>query len=173
MLIDRIRSKGSVNGEIVKVDTILNHFVDIELIKAIGEDIAEHFKDQKIDKIITVEASGIIPAQAAAFYLGCDFIYAKKKKPLTMNDYYTASSYSFTKQENTDLYVSKEVLRAGDRLLFVDDFYAKGHTLKAMEKLTADAEAVIAGRAVIIDKQGAEGIYSILTLKDINDIMGK
>lgn len=170
MLIERIKAKGSVNGEIVKVDTFLNHFADVALIKAIGGDIAAHFKNAGIDKIITVEASGIIPAQAAAFYLDCDFIYAKKKKPLTMKDFYTASSYSFTKQESTDLYVSKEVLKQGDRLLFIDDFYAKGNTLKAIENLAAEAGAVIAGKAVVIDKQGVADIFSILTLDEIKAI---
>jgi len=172
LLVEHIREKGCVKGDVVKVDTFLNHLVDIELLKAVGEDIADYFKDKKIDKIVTVEASGIVPAQAAAFYLGVDFIYAKKKRPLTMEGYFRASSFSFTKQEQTELFISEEVLKKGDRLLFIDDFFAKGNTLKAMEALADEAGAVIAGKAVVIDKQGRDDIFSILTLCEIKKIFG-
>ena len=172
MLVDLLKTRGKVSGEIVKVDTFLNHLVDIEFIKAVGEAIAYNFKNIDIDKIITVEASGIIPAQAAAFYMDCDFVYAKKKKPVTMANYYSASSFSFTKNEETNLYVSKEVIERGDRLLFVDDFYARGHTLRAMESLAEEAGAKIVGKAVVIDKQGRDDIFSILTLCEIKKIFG-
>lgn len=172
MLLERLKAVGSVNGEIVKVDRFLNHLVDAELIKAVGRDIADYFTDKKIDKIITVEASGIVPAQAAAFYLDTDFIYAKKKRPLTMEGYFTATSFSFTKQEQTSLYVSQDVIKKGDRLLFIDDFYARGNTLSAVETIASDAGAVIAGRAVVIDKQGRDDIYSILTLCEIKKVFG-
>lgn len=172
MLIDKIRESGSVNGEIVKVDRFLNHLVDVGLIKEIGRDIASYFTNKMIDKVITVEASGIVPAQAAAFYLDVDFIYAKKKRPLTMEGYYSATSFSFTKQEQTSLFVSKEVIKEGDRLLFIDDFYARGNTLKAVETIAADAGAVIAGKAVVIDKQGRDDIFSILTLCEIKKVLG-
>ncbi len=172
MLVDMLKTEGKVNGDIVKVDTFLNHQVDVKLMKAIGSEIADHFRSKNIDKIITVEASGIVVAQAAAFYLDCDYIYAKKKKPLTMDGYYTASSFSFTKQEETSLFVSKEVLNHGDRLLFVDDFFARGHTLRAMETLVEEAGAKIAGKAVVIDKQGRDDIFSVLTLCEIKKIFG-
>jgi len=167
MLIDTIKKSGEVNGEIIKVDRFLNHMVDINLIKAIGENIAEKFKSEKIDKIITVEASGIPAAQAAAFILNVDYIFAKKKNPITMKYYFSADSFSFTKNENTTLYVSKEVINKGDRILFVDDFFAKGNTLKAIKNIIEQAEAELVGCAVIIDKKNSEDIHSILTLAEL------
>lgn len=169
LLLDKINEKGTVNGEIVKVDRILNHMVDVSLIKAIGEDIAEYFKNGNIDKILTVEASGIPAAQSAAFFMDKDYIFAKKKNPITMKQYFCAESFSFTKNEHTTLYVSKEVLNKGDRVLFVDDFFAKGNTLKAIKNIIQQAEAELAGVAVIIDKGSADNIHSILTLKEIQD----
>jgi len=79
LLIKALRNKGKVTENIIKVDTFLNHCVDINLVKHIGQDIARYYTGTSIDKIITVEASGIIPAMAAAMYIGCDMIYAKKK----------------------------------------------------------------------------------------------
>lgn len=168
-LVDEINRAGEVNGEIIKVDRILNHMVDIELIKSIGEDIAEKFKDIKIDKILTVEASGIPAAQAAAFFLGVGYVFAKKKNPVTMKGFFSAESYSFTKNEHTTLYVSKEVLLEGDNILFVDDFYAKGNTLRSIKNIIGQAKAELCGTAVIIDKVGVEGVHSILTLAQIKE----
>ncbi len=139
-----INDGGEVSGEIVKVDKTLNHMVDIKVIKAIGEEIAEKFKDAEVDKILTVEASGIPGAQAAAFILDVDYIFAKKKNPITMKRFFSAESFSYTKNEHTTLYVSKEVLqKGGDRILFVDDFYARGNTLKAIKKIIEQAEATL------------------------------
>lgn len=173
MLIDAIKRDGEVNGEIVKVDRILNHQVDINLLKAIGDDIAEKFKDVEIDKVLTVEASGIPAAQAAAHVLGVNYIFAKKKNPITMKYYFSAESYSFTKNEHTTLYVSKEVLHKGDKILFVDDFYAKGNTLRAIVNILGQAEAVLAGTAVIIDKLDNKDIHSILTLAQLKEELGQ
>jgi xanthine phosphoribosyltransferase len=170
LLIKALRDKGKVKENIIKVDTFLNHCVDIQLVKRIGQDIARYYTGTSIDKIITVEASGIIPAMAAAMYIGCDMVYAKKKIPLTMEKHYSAKSYSFTKQEETTLHVSQEVLHKGDRLLFVDDFYAGGNTLKAIESIAEQAGAEIVGRAVIIDKAGREDVFSILTLAEIKNV---
>ncbi|ADD68913.1 phosphoribosyltransferase [Denitrovibrio acetiphilus DSM 12809] len=172
-LIDLIKKFGEVNGEIVKVDRLLNHMVDIDLIKEIGEDIAEKFADVSVDKILTVEASGIPGAQAAAFSMHKDYIFAKKKNPITMKGFFSAESFSFTKNEHTTLYVSKEVLKKGDRILFVDDFYAKGNTLKAIKKIIEQAEAELVGVAVIVDKNDTPDIHSILTLSQLKSAMGK
>jgi xanthine phosphoribosyltransferase len=166
-LLERIKRDGRVDGEIIKVDRFLNHMVDPQLIDLLAADIATRFLNQNIDKILTAETSGIILAQPVAGMLGIPYIFAKKKKPLTMADYYSADSYSFTKQESTTFYVSKEVLSAGERLLFIDDFFAKGATLKAMEELAAQAQAELVGTAVIINKSERRDIESILTLKDL------
>ena len=166
-LLERIRREGAVNGEIVKVDRFLNHMVDPQLIQVLGQELAGRFKDAQVTVILTAETSGIMLAQAVAAELGVPFIYAKKKRPITMTEYYAAASYSFTKQESTTLYVSREVLGLTDRILFVDDFFAKGSTHKAITELVAQAGATMVGSAVIIDKSGREDIESILKLADL------
>ena len=119
------------------------------------------------DKIITAESSGIMIAQAMATHLGIPFIYAKKKRPLTMTGFFAASSYSFTKQESTTLYVSNEVLLPGERLLLADDFFAVGSTYKAIEQIVEQAEASLVGAAVIINKSQRRDIESILILEEL------
>ena len=167
LLLERIRQDGSVTGEIVKVDQFLNHMVDPVLIHQLGDDIAARFVDRSVTKILTAETSGIMLAQAVALKLQVPFVYAKKKRPITMPEYYAAASYSFTKQESTTLYVSKEVLHQEDQVLFVDDFFAKGSTLKAIEEILSQAGATLVGAAVIINKSQRRDIESILTLDDL------
>ena len=168
-LYQRIQRDGAVDGQVIKVDTFLNHMVDPVLLNKLGEELYSRFADRKIDKIITAESSGIMIAQAIAGHFGVPFIYAKKKKPLTMTKYYAASSYSFTKEESTTLYVSQEVLRPRERLLFADDFFAKGSTYKAIEEIVAQAGAFLVGGAVIINKSARRDIESILTMDDLKD----
>jgi len=167
-LLERIRREGEVKGEVVKVDRFLNHQVDPQLVGRIGIDLAARFAGTQVDKVITAETSGIMLAQAVALELGVPFIYAKKKRPLTMSAAFSAASYSFTKQEQTELFVSREVLATGERLLFVDDFLAAGSALKAIEEIAAQAGAELVGRAVIIDKAGREDVEAILQLRDLS-----
>lgn len=165
-LLERIRREGSINGQVIKVDRFLNHMVDPLLMERLGADLAGRFADQQIDKIITAESSGIMIAQALAGQLGVPFIYAKKKRPLTMGECFAASSYSFTKQESSTLYVSREVLLPGERLLFADDFYAVGSTYEAIKQIVEQAGASLIGAAVIINKSPRRDIESILTLDE-------
>jgi len=167
VLLKRIRQDGSITGEIVKVDQFLNHMVDPVLVHLLGDDIAARFADFSVTKILTAETSGIMLAQAVALTLQVPFIYAKKKRPITMPEYFAAASYSFTKQESTTLYVSKEVLHPSDQVLFVDDFFAKGSTLKAIEEIVSQSGAELVGAAVIINKSARRDIESILTLDDL------
>ena len=167
LLLERIKAEGAVNGEVIKVDRFLNHMVDTRLINALGKDLANRFATRQIDKILTAETSGIMLAQAIAGELNLPFIYAKKKKPLTMQTFYAAASFSFTKEESTTLYVSREVLQKGNRILFVDDFFAKGSTLKAIEEIISQAQAVLIGKAVIINKSERSDIESILNFSDL------
>ena len=166
-LLERIKQEGSVNGQIIKVDRFLNHMVDPLLIDRLGAELASRFVDREIDKIITAESSGIMIAQTLAGHLGVPFIYAKKKRPLTMPEFFAASSYSFTKEESTTLYVSREVLQEGERLLFADDFFAVGSTFKAIEQIIEQAGAALVGAAVIINKSDRRDIEAILTLEDL------
>ena len=166
-LLERIRRDGAINGPIIKVDRFLNHMVDPRLLDRLGGELAGRFADRRIDKIITAESSGIMIAQALAGHLGVPFIYAKKKRPLTMGECYAASSYSFTKQESTTLYVSREVLLPGEQVLFADDFFAVGATHKAIGQIIAQAGATLVGTAVIINKSPRRDIEAILTLEDL------
>lgn len=167
ILLERIRRDGAINGEIVKVDQFLNHMVDPVLIHLLGDEIATRFATLPVSKILTAETSGIMLAQAVALKLQIPFVYAKKKRPITMPEYFAAASYSFTKQESTTLYVSKEVLHPQDNILFIDDFFAKGSTLKAVEEIISQAGATLMGAAVIINKSTRRDIESILTLDDL------
>jgi xanthine phosphoribosyltransferase len=166
-LLARIERDGKIAGEIITVDRFLNHMVDPQLVELLASDIASRFADKAIEKILTAETSGIMLAQAVAGILGVSFVYAKKKRPLTMGEHYAAASYSFTKQESTTLYVSKEVLCAQERILFIDDFFAKGSTLKAIEEIVNQAHAMLVGAAVIINKSSRRDIEAILTLDEI------
>ena len=166
-LYQRIRREGAIDGQVIKVDRFLNHMVDPILIDRLGAELYHRFTERKIDKIITAESSGIMIAQAIAGHCGVPFIYAKKKRPLTMREFYAASSYSFTKQESTTLYVSKEVIQPRERLLFADDFYAAGSTCKAIEQIVEQAGATLIGMAVIINKSERRDIEAILTMDDL------
>ena len=166
-LYQRIQRDGAVNGQVIKVDTFLNHMVDPTLMDKLGKELYDRFADRTIDKVITAESSGIMIAQAIAGHFGIPFIYAKKKKPLTMQEFYAASSYSFTKEESTTLYVSQEVLRPRERVLFADDFFAVGSTYKAMEQIIEQSGATLIGAAVIINKSDRRDIESILTMDDL------
>jgi xanthine phosphoribosyltransferase len=169
-LLERINRDGAIDGQVIKVDRFLNHMVDPQLIDRLGAELASRFAASIIDKIITAESSGIMLAQSLAGYLGVPFIYAKKKRPLTMATFFAASSYSFTKEESTTLYVSREVIKPGERLLFVDDFYAVGSTYKAIEQIIEQAKAVLVGAAVIINKSERRDIEAILTLDDLKTL---
>ncbi len=167
VLLERVQRDGAIDGQIVKVDKFLNHMVDPELFRMLGDEIAARFSGCGATKVLTAETSGIMLAQAVALKMKIPFIYAKKKRPITMVEYYAAASYSFTKQESTTLYVSKEVLGSSDTVLFVDDFYAKGSTMKAIEDIVSQSKATLAGVAVIINKSTRRDIESILTLDDL------
>jgi xanthine phosphoribosyltransferase len=167
VLLQRIRSEGSIEGDIVKVDRFLNHMVDPSLIDLLARDLAERFADHEISKVLTAETSGIMVAMAMATRLRVPFIYAKKKRPITMASCYSATSYSFTKQEATTLYTSRELLTATDRVLFVDDFYAQGSTLAAVEDIIAQSGSELIGTAVLINKSARRDIAAILTLDQI------
>ena len=168
VLLERIREQGAVDGEIIKVDRFLNHMVDPDLLVILGNELAGRFARRGVTKVLTAETSGIMLAQAIALALHVPFVYAKKKRPITMREYFAAASYSFTKQESTTLYVSREVLDNRDRVLFVDDFYAKGSTFKAIGEIVEQSGAELVGSAVIINKSDQRDIEAILTLEDLH-----
>lgn len=166
-LLERIRRDGEIHGQVIKVDRFLNHMVDPMLMEQLGNELAGRFADRQIDKLITAESSGIMITQVVAMRLGVPFVFAKKKRPRTMGEYFAASSYSFTKDESTTLYVARDVLTPGERLLIIDDFFAAGSTYKALQQIIDEAGATLVGCAVIINKSERRDIESILTLTDL------
>ncbi|MED4582940.1 xanthine phosphoribosyltransferase [Brevibacillus choshinensis] len=156
---ERIIRDGKVlSASVLKVDAFLNHQVDPQLTMKIGERFAELFRDQNVTKVVTIEASGIHFALAASFALGVPFIYAKKKKAVTLTeDVYSAPVHSFTRQETYQISVSKQYLQAEDRVLIVDDFLATGAALVGLTQIIKDAGAHLVGIGAVIEKSFQEG----------------
>lgn len=155
-LCDAIRADGIGRGtDIVKVNMFLNHRVDTKLITQMGQAFAEEFRADRPDLVLTMEASGIAIAFAAAQALGnLPMVYAKKGSSAVMNnsDMYTANCYSFTKKQEYVMNVEKAFLPAGSRVLIIDDFLADGQAVKGMRSLCEQAGAVVAGVGIAIEK---------------------
>lgn len=156
---DKIRSEGIVLSEqVLKVDAFLNHQIDPALMKQIGHEFAERFKNQGITKIVTIEASGIAPAVMAGLELGIPVIFARKFQSLTLkNDLLISKVFSFTKQTESTIAISAKHLTAADHVLVVDDFLANGHAAKALIDLIQQAGASVAGLGIVIEKSFQEG----------------
>ncbi|WP_301171979.1 xanthine phosphoribosyltransferase [Brevibacillus nitrificans] len=156
---ERIIRDGKVlSASVLKVDAFLNHQVDPQLTMNIGKRFAELFADEKVTKVVTIEASGIHFALATSFALGVPFIYAKKKKAVTLTEeVYSAPVHSFTRQETYQISVSKQYLQAEDRVLIVDDFLATGAALVGLTQIVKDAGAHLVGIGAVIEKSFQEG----------------
>ena len=156
---ERILRDGKVlSASVLKVDSFLNHQVDPQLTMRIGQRFADLFAGEPITKVITVEASGIHFAMAAAYALGVPFVYAKKKKAVTQADeVYQASVHSFTRQETYQISVSRQYLNADDRVLIVDDFLATGAALLGLANIVKEAGAHLVGVGAVIEKSFQEG----------------
>ena len=129
---ERIRLQGTVKpGNVLKVDAFLNHQCDVELFDRMGAAWAEHFADKTINKILTIEASGIgIACVAARHFDNAPVVFAKKAQSINLDgDQYTTTVYSFTKQKEFPVIVSKRYLNEGDHVLLLDDFLANGKAL--------------------------------------------
>ena len=156
---EKILEEGIIIGpNILKVDSFLNQQIDCNLIQAMGKAFAEHFKDKKIDKVLTVESSGIAPALATAIELGVKCVFARKQQSLTTGDnVYHSSVYSFTKQVTNELIVSKNFLKEDENVLMIDDFLANGQAAKGMVALVRQAGANPIGFGIVIEKSFSEG----------------
>ena len=144
-------------GVILKVDSFINHQMDPILMKSIAVEFVRRFASTDINKIITIEASGIAPAIMTGYLLELPVVFAKKKKPVTMETMLTTTVYSFTKNRNYDICVSKDFLRKGDHVLFIDDFLANGNAAKGIIDLVNQAGATLAGMGFIIEKAFQHG----------------
>lgn len=144
-------------GGILKVDNFINHQMDPILMKSIGVEFVRRFASTRINKIITVEASGIAPAIMVGYLLELPVVFAKKKKPSTMENMLVTSVYSFTKQHSYEVCVSKDFLGQGDKVLFIDDFLANGNAAKGIHDLVKQADAELVGMGFIIEKAFQHG----------------
>ena len=156
---DRIIREGHyLPGGILKVDGFVNHQIDARLMQEVGREVARIFKgDTSINKIVTVEASGIAPAVMTGLAMGLPVVFVKKAKPNTMQACFTTSARSFTKAKNYDLVVSKEYLTKDDVVIFVDDFLSSGNSSLAVLELCQMAGAKVAGAAFMIEKEFMQG----------------
>jgi xanthine phosphoribosyltransferase len=154
-------------GGILKVDNFINHQMDPILMKSIAVEFVRRFADKQITKILTVEASGIAPAIMVGYLLKLPVVFAKKRKPSTMDNMLTAEVFSFTKNENYTICVSKDYLQPNDKVLFIDDFLANGNAGKGIIDLVTQAGAEIIGMGFIIEKAFQKG-GDILRLADIH-----
>ncbi len=159
MLKDKIIKEGQVLSEsVLKVDSFLNHQIDPPLMQAVGKEFAERFKEAGITKILSIESSGIAPAMMAGLVLEVPVIFARKRKSLTLVDHlYTASVYSFTKNETNDISVSKDFLKQEDTVLIIDDFLANGQAVLGLLDIIKQADANLAGVGIVIEKGFQKG----------------
>ena len=154
LLEDRIRKDGTIRGtEVLKVDRFLNHQMDIELINEIGKEFYRLFGDCGVNKILTIEASGIGIACITAQSFGVPVIFAKKNKTKNIaGDVYTSKVESFTHGKVYDIIVAKEFLLPTDRVVLIDDFLANGSALQGLINLVRDAGAELVGAGICVEK---------------------
>lgn len=151
---DKILSEGRVlPGDILKVDCFLNHRIDISFLLEMGKEIAELYKSEPVNKILTIETSGIPIAFAAAQFMNVPVVFAKKNKSGNISDdVYSSTVTSFTKKNVYDAIVSKEFLSCSDKILVIDDFLAKGNALNGLIDIINQAGATLCGCAIAIEK---------------------
>ena len=154
LLKERIRKDGKIKGtDVLKVDSFLNHQMDVTLFQEIGKEFKRRFADCEVNKILTIEASGIGIACVAAEYFHCPVIFAKKSQTKNIaGDVYTTKVQSFTHGKVYDVIVAKEFLGPGDKVLLIDDFLANGAALEGLARLVKDAGAELVGAGIVIEK---------------------
>ena len=151
---ERIIKDGVVKSNtILKVDSFLNHQIDIGLLDEIGKEFKKRFDGKPINKILTIEASGIGIACITALHFGVPMVFAKKSKTSNLgNDVYTAEVKSFTHNEVRTIIVSKDYLTENDHVLIVDDFLANGCALKGLISVCRQANATVEGIGIVVEK---------------------
>ena len=158
----------AVNEDILKVDSFVNHQVDPELMKNIGNEFAEHFKGQGITKVATIESSGIAPALMTALALNVPMLILKKQPSKILNqDLYQTVVTSYTKGTSYELTLSKNFISENDHVLIIDDFLANGEAATGAIRLIRKAHATIAGVGILIEKSFQPG-YEKLTEQGID-----
>ena len=184
LLKERIRKDGKVKGtDVLKVDSFLNHQMDVDLFAEIGKEFKRRFADCDVNKILTIEASGIGIACITAQFFHCPVIFAKKNQTKNIaGEVYTSQVESFTHGRVHNIIVAKEFLGPGDKVLLIDDFLANGAALEGLAKLVKDAGAELVGAGIVIEKAfqpggdrlRAEGlrVESLARVKSMNEETG-
>ena len=154
LLKDRIRKDGKVKeGNVLKVDSFLNHQMDVKLFREIGKEFQRRFAGEEITKILTIEASGIGIACIAAEVFDVPVVIAKKTQTKNIaGDVYTTKVESFTHGRIYDIIVAKEFLGKGDKVLLIDDFLANGKALEGLVQLVEDSGAELVGAGIVVEK---------------------
>lgn len=154
LLEERILKDGKIfEGNVLKVDSFLNHQLDIKLLSAIGEELKNKYSDCDITKVLTIEASGIGVGCMVAQFFNCPLLFAKKTKTINIKgDVYSSKVESFTHRCTYDIIVSKDFLSPDDNVLIVDDFLAKGNALKGLIDIVNQSGAHLAGCGIAIEK---------------------
>lgn len=155
----------ALDKDILKVDSFLNHQVDVKFIMDISMEFYNYFKTKKIDKIVTVESSGIAPAFATAYRFSVPLVILKKQHSSILNqDLYETKVHSFTKNTDYMLTASKKFLNEGENVLFIDDFLANGEAVLGANRLFKEAKCNLSGVGIVIEKSfqpGREKLESI------------
>ena len=159
LLKDYITRKGEIVGDdIVKVDMFLNHQIDVSLLKEIGKEFKERFKNENINKIVTIEASGIGIACVTALCFDVPVVFAKKGIHRNVgNDIYSGEVFSFTKGVTTQIGISRRYLTKDDHILIIDDFLANGGAVRGLISLAEQAGATVEGVGIVIEKGFQQG----------------
>ena len=159
LLEDRIKKDGIVKeGNVLKVDSFLNHQMDISLFNEIGKEFRRLFPDKEINKILTIEASGIGIACITAQYFGCPVVFAKKAQSVNIDgEVYSTTIESFTHKRSYNVIVSRKFLSPEDNVLIIDDFLANGCALLGLIDIVKESGASIAGAGIVVEKGFQKG----------------
>ena len=163
---ERILKDGIVKqGNVLKVDTFLNHQIDVALLDEIAAELKRRFADEPVTKVLTIETSGIAIACSVAREFGVPVVFAKKSKSVNMDgDMYVAEVESYTHKKTNKVIVAKKFLSEGDRVLIVDDFLANGCALQGLISIVDSAGAEVVGCGIVIEKGFQEGGHRIRNL---------
>ncbi|MBQ0160486.1 MAG: xanthine phosphoribosyltransferase [Bacteroidales bacterium] len=154
LLEETISQKGRVLSEsVLKVDSFLNHLIEPQIISWMGEEFARRFANKEINKVLTIEASGIAIGFATAQQFGVPLLFAKKSQSINVGtDVYSADVYSFTHQCTNHILVSKRYISPDDKILIVDDFFANGAALRGLIEVCRQAGATVQGIGIAVEK---------------------
>ncbi|MGG1878739.1 xanthine phosphoribosyltransferase [Paenibacillus cisolokensis] len=154
LLQNKVKEEGIVlSNQVLKVDSFLNHQMDPVLMREVGKEFTQRFKEHNVTRVLTIESSGIAPGIMTALELNVPLIFARKQKSLTLReDIYVEKVYSFTKQESNEITVSKKFINPGDKVLIVDDFLANGEAAFGLARIVEQAGAEVVGIGIVIEK---------------------